>query len=160
MKINIENKLNEKQTKELVSSFKRLVRFTYKYFDTIQNKDANDVYQLTLKFDNGNKFSIYQYNIDNQIIRDITYVNKYDEIMEKISLQQLMNICKYGLDIENHLHNNSKEIIIEAYFTEQSLDKFPIFKENDIGLEQKLKNIDTDIEAENIEVDAEDYGRD
>lgn len=71
-----------------------------------------------------------------------------------------MNICKYGLDIENHLHNNSKEIIIEAYFTEQSLDKFPIFKENDIGLEQKLKNIDTDIEAENIEVDAEDYGRD
>lgn len=77
MKINIENKLNEKQTKELVSSFKRLVRFTYKYFDTIQNKDANDIYQLTLKFDNGNKFSIYQYNIDNQIIRDITYVNEY-----------------------------------------------------------------------------------
>lgn len=149
MKINIENKLNEKQTKELVSSFKRLVRFTFKYFDTIQNKDVNDIYQLTLKFDNGNKFSIYQYNVDNQIIRDITYVNKYDETMEKISLQQLMNICKYGLDIENHLHNNSKEIIIETYFTEQSLDKFPIFKLNDIGLEQKLKNIDTDIEAEN-----------
>lgn len=52
---------------------------------------------------------------------------------------------------------NLKDNTLEAYFTEQSIDKIPIFKEKEKDLERKIVNEPIEkIEVENVLYDERD----
>ena len=149
LKIDIQNSLNEKKNKELVSSMKRLIAFTFYNFEHNILSDKENK-KLIIEFNNGDTFTISSTLLNGKYINSYSYQDNCDNNLKTIPLQAALNINKYSGDIEARLKNKD-DIMIEACYTEQSLDKFPIFKLNDAGLEQKLKNIVIDIETENIE---------
>lgn len=149
MKININNEIGEKDTKQVISSFKRLVRYILYTFsqDLLDKKDKS----LEITFDNNEQFYVGIAFTDNkdEIIAGYTYFDAYGNELEEISLQQILNINKYSLNIQNMLKEDNYNYKINAYFTEQTPFDIKIFKENDVGLEQKLK--DEDIGEINID---------
>lgn len=146
MKIDIGDKLDEKQSKELISSIKRLIAYTYHIFEKTVKEDKESK-SLTIEFDNGDIFLINTTLNNNKYINTYNYYDNCDNKKKEIPLQSALNINKYCRDIEIKLKNNSN-VIIEGYFTEQKLGKFPIFKLEDVGLEQKIKTESEDIELE------------
>lgn len=151
MKIDIENKLNEKQTKELLTSIKRLFYTTIRIFsNNLNNKQEKE---LSVEFDNGDAFIInLAKENDNNIILKCGFYDCYGEIIEKIPLQHILNLNKYSLEIKQQLENGINNINLQAYYTEQKLSNFPIFDSKNKKLEQQ--NIDytdkVDIDIENV----------
>lgn len=149
MKINMNNEIGEKDTKQVISSFKRLVRYVLYTFsqDLLDKKDKS----LEITFDNNEQFYVGITFTDNkdEIIAGYTYFDAYGNELEEISLQQILNINKYSLNIQNMLKEDNHNYKINAYFTEQTPFDIKIFKENDVGLEQRLK--DEDIGEINID---------
>lgn len=149
MKINMNNEIGEKDTKQVISSFKRLVRYILYTFsqDLLDKKDKS----LEITFDNNEQFYVGITFTDNkdEIIAGYTYFDAYGNELEEISLQQILNINKYSLNIQNMLKEDNHNYKINAYFTEQTPFDIKIFKENDVGLEQRLK--DEDIGEINID---------
>lgn len=97
MKINMNNEIGEKDTKQVISSFKRLVRYVLYTFsqDLLDKKDKS----LEIAFDNNEQFYVGIAFTDNkdEIIAGYTYFDAYGNELEEISLQQILNINKYSL---------------------------------------------------------------
>ena len=97
MKINMNNEIGEKDTKQVISSFKRLVRYVLYTFsqDLLEKKDKS----LEIAFDNNEQFYVGIAFTDNkdEIIAGYTYFDAYGNELEEISLQQILNINKYSL---------------------------------------------------------------
>lgn len=97
MKINMNNEIGEKDTKQVISSFKRLVRYILYIFsqDLLDKKDKS----LEITFDNNEQFYVGIAFTDNkdEIIAGYTYFDAYGNELEEISLQQILNINKYSL---------------------------------------------------------------
>lgn len=147
MKVNVNNELSEKQTKQLISSFKRLIAYIVLEFNK-DNKNNNK--SFVIKFDNDEYLQINTLKGKNNYIYNYGYYNKYDELKENIPIQAIENINKYSLNVIEILKRHEKNYILNGFYTKQEIVDFPIFKEKDTGLEQKLKNIHINIEAENI----------
>ena len=120
MKINMNNEIGEKDTKQVISSFKRLVRYILYTFsqDLLDKKDKS----LEITFDNNEQFYVGIAFTDNkdEIIAGYTYFDAYGNELEEISLQQILNINKYSLNIQNMLKEDNRNYKINAYFTEQT----------------------------------------
>ena len=71
MKIDIGDKLDEKQSKELISSIKRLIAYTYHIFEKTVKEDKESK-SLTIEFDNGDIFLI------NTTLNNNKYINTYN----------------------------------------------------------------------------------
>lgn len=155
MKVDVENKLSEKRSKQLATSLNRMLRDFLKTFKDIKQYENSNI---NIKFDNNEIFSfgiIYENN--NNIVCGYSYFNKYGEKQEEIPLQAALNIIKYTREIENMFKTNLKDNTLEAYFTEQSIDKIPIFKEKEKDLERKIVNEPIEkIEVENVLYDERD----
>lgn len=97
MKINMNNEIGEKDTKQVISSFKRLVRYVLYTLsqDLLDKKDKS----LEIAFDNNEQFYVGIAFTDNkdEIIAGYTYFDAYGNELEEISLQQILNINKYSL---------------------------------------------------------------
>lgn len=155
MKVDVENKLSEKRSKQLATSLNRMLRDFLKTFKDIKQYENSNI---NIKFNNNEIFSfgiIYENN--NNIVCGYSYINKYGEKQEEIPLQAALNIIKYTREIENMFKTNLKDNTLEAYFTEQSIDKIPIFKEKEKDLERKTVNEPIEkIEVENVLYDERD----
>lgn len=155
MKVDVENKLSEKRSKQLATSLNRMLRDFLKTFKDIKQYENSNI---NIKFDNNEIFSfgiIYENN--NNIVCGYSDINKYGEKQEEIPLQAALNIIKYTREIENMFKTNLKDNTLEAYFTEQSIDKIPIFKEKEKDLERKIVNEPIEkIEVENVLYDERD----
>lgn len=149
MVIDCEEKLNEKQAKELLTSFNNLIR---NIADTLRQSPAS-IKTFFILFDNKNEFNITIYN--NYAYME--YIDIYGNTKEELSLQEVLNINKYSKDIENKLEQikETGSFQLEAYFTEQDVNKMiPIFAENNVKL-RCFKNEEEYIKGNNV-LDSDD----
>lgn len=136
IKINIENKLNEKRSKELKYSINEMINTVInKFYKKIcSEKIDNSSYHFEMEFDNNNSFYIDLIYTNKELIVDYGYIDYKGEHKNVISLQEALNINKYSKDIEYNLDKflQNNEHRFYGCFTTQNIDtKIPIFNEND-----------------------------
>lgn len=134
MIIDCENKLTDKQVRELKTSVNLMINNIIRYLNQKQNNMDRTVFSIT--FDNGDKFLIIC--LKNHFNK-VSYINKYGEEQDTIPLQSALNINKYAKDIENSIKIHRNNLSFTAYYTEQPIDKIiPLYAKDNISLRKEL----------------------
>lgn len=134
MIIDCENKLTDKQIKELKTSLNLMINNIVKYLKKKQNNVDKTVFNIV--FNNGDKFSIICLN---KYFNKVSYINKYGEEQDIIPLQSALNINKYVKDIENNIKIHRNNLSFIAYYTEQPIDKIiPLYAKDNTSLRKEL----------------------
>ncbi len=135
--IDIEHKLDEKKSKELLYSINQMITYTFKtlHEKALQEKLFDDFLGLKLHFDNKNEFYISTICNGKSFNDDFGYLDKRGQYKDSLTLQEALNINKYALDIEFKLKQSldQPQTVIDTYYTEQNIDaRLPIFNEDDV----------------------------
>ena len=132
MIIDCENKLTDKQIKELKTSLNLMINNIVKYLKKRQNNVDKTVFNIV--FNNGDKFSIICLN---KYFNKVSYINKYGEEQDIIPLQSALNIVfEFILAISEILSAN---LSFTAYYTEQPIDKIiPLYAKDNTSLRKEL----------------------